>query len=81
MKLCLAILWLFGDGHITSSDRGSPVAHCGADQILDAPVHRAAFRTIVADVRALLLLPTLLNETNKLVAGATCACRRSAIIK
>jgi ubiquitin conjugation factor E4 B len=74
-KLCPAILWLFGDAeHIGDiyqiADQRLRIAAL-IKHLWDAPVHRAAFRTIVADVRAFVTFANgLLNETNKLVAGA-----------
>ena len=55
-KLCPAILWLFGDAeHIGDiyqiADQRLRIAAL-IKHLWDAPVHRAAFRTIVADVRA-----------------------------
>ena len=74
-KLCPALLWLFGDaepiGDIYQiADQRLRIAAL-IKHLWDAPVHRAAFRTIVADVRAFVTFANgLLNETNKLVAGA-----------
>jgi len=74
-KLCPAILWLFGDAEYLGdiyqiADQRLRVAAL-VRHLWAAPVHRAAFRTIVADVRAFVTFANgLLNETNKLVAGA-----------
>ena len=74
-KLCPAILWLFGDAeHIGDIYQiaDQRLAHCGADQTplgragssSGVPNHRGRRRAFVTFANG------LLNETNKLVAGA-----------